>query len=400
MSDRLATYVGMSVLVVDDNESNVALLAALLRSEGLARVSTETDSRRVLQRLVTENPDLVLLDLHMPNVGGYETLDRIQQFAAGGYLPVLVLTADTTTQARDRALRQGAQDFLTKPFDADEAVLRVGNLLRTRQLYADLRRPFAVPLPTETSVDEAEHTRRKIDAVLRNRSIRPVYQAVVDLTDMTTVGYEALSRFADMGVRGPDKWFAEAFSVGRGVELEWLAATKAMEALPGFATGQFLAINMSPATILHVMDEQLCDTETCSRVVIELTEHVPVEDYAALHRALAVMRAHGAQLAADDLGAGYAGFRHLLRLQPDIIKLDISLVGGIQHSASQRALARALIAFAADVGARIIAEGVEEPAELAVLQSLGVPWAQGFLLGRPAPAPTAAALRPRAGAGH
>ncbi|MDX6254726.1 MAG: hypothetical protein QOJ11_1060 [Frankiales bacterium] len=92
--------------------------------------------------------------------------------------------------------------------------------------------------------------------------------------------------------------------------------------------------------------------------------------------------------------------RHLLRLRPDIIKLDISLVGGIQHSPSQRALAKALIAFAANVGARIIAEGVEAPDELAVLRELGVPWAQGFLLGRPESPPNDAPMRSRAGAGH
>ena len=89
---------------------------------------------------------------------------------------------------------------------------------------------------------------------------------------------------------------------------------------------------------------------------------------------------------ADDLGSGYAGFRHLVALSPDIIKLDICLVRGIHRSRSQRALAAAIVAFASDVGATVIAEGVEQPEELAVMQDLGVPWAQGYLLGRPEPA--------------
>ena len=120
--------------------------------------------------------------------------------------------------------------------------------------------------------------------------------------------------------------------------------------------------------------------------MIELTEHVPIEDYAPLHRALSDMRMHGARVAADDLGAGYAGFRHLVSLSADIIKLDISLVSGIHRSRSQRALASALIAFAGDVGATVIAEGIEEAEELDVLCDLGVPWGQGYYLGRPAPA--------------
>ena len=108
-----------------------------------------------------------------------------------------------------------------------------------------------------------------------------------------------------------------------------------------------------------------------------------MEDYAALHRALGPIREQGARLAADDLGSGYAGFRHLVRLQPDIIKLDISLVSGIHRNAGQRALARALVSFADEVGATVIAEGVEEADELVALQDLNVHWAQGYFLGRP-----------------
>jgi EAL domain-containing protein (putative c-di-GMP-specific phosphodiesterase class I) len=123
--------------------------------------------------------------------------------------------------------------------------------------------------------------------------------------------------------------------------------------------------------------------------VIELTEQVPVEDYPALERALAPMRSRGARLSADDLGSGYGGFRHLLRLQPDIIKLDISLIGGINRNHEQQALTRALLTFAYEVGAKVIAEGIEEPAELRTLQNLGVQWGQGYLIGRPAPLPEA-----------
>jgi EAL domain-containing protein (putative c-di-GMP-specific phosphodiesterase class I) len=143
---------------------------------------------------------------------------------------------------------------------------------------------------------------------------------------------------------------------------------------------------MSPAAILLLFHAKLCEEHVCPRIVIELTEHVPIEDYAPLHRALSDMRMHGARLAADDLGSGYAGFRHLIALSPDIIKLDISLVSGIHRSRSQRALASALIAFATDVGATVIAEGIEEAEELVVLRDLGVPWGQGYYLGRPAPA--------------
>jgi EAL domain-containing protein (putative c-di-GMP-specific phosphodiesterase class I) len=389
----LERYAGMSVLIVDDNAGNVALLKALLVAEGLQRVYSETDSRQVPRRLAEQQPDLVLLDLHMPHVDGHEVLGQIKVFAAGSYLPVLVLTGDTTTVARNRALGQGAQDFLLKPLDITEATLRIANLLETRQLYATLRRASVTPEleRLESQLDHHE-VRTRIERVLRTHGVAPVYQPVLDVNTLATVGHEGLSRFEDSALGGPDRWFADAFAVGLGVDLEWLAAVAMLPLLDTIPADNFLAINMSPATILHMVDRELCAPADCPRVVIELTEHVPVEDYTAVERALAQMRSNGARLAADDLGSSYAGFRHLVSLKPDIIKLDISLVAGIHRSAAQRALSSALVTFAADIGATVIGEGVEQAEELEVLRAIGVPWAQGYHLGRPAAHPRSVAV--------
>ncbi len=384
MSRPLDGFVGMSVLLVDDNPANIAYLTQLLTRQGLNRVYGETDSREVPRRLAEHQPDLVLLDLRMPHVDGFEVLGQIQEFAAGSYLPVMVFTADTTTASRDRALAQGAQDFLTKPIDATEATLRIANLLQTRQLYATLRHVTGGPAPTETEPDETDgEVLARIRAVRRDESIGQVFQPILDLATGATVGHEALSRFPNPTLGGPERWFADAFTVGFGVDLEWLAATSALTYLQSAPPPLFLAVNMSPATVLRIAEDQLCQPQLWPRIVVELTEHVPVEDYPAIHRAMAVARSHGARLAVDDLGSGYAGFRHLLRLEPDIIKLDISLVAGIDRSTGQKALTRALLGFANEVGAHVIAEGIERPEELSVLQDLGVPWGQGYLLGRP-----------------
>jgi EAL domain-containing protein (putative c-di-GMP-specific phosphodiesterase class I) len=385
VTGQLAIYDAMSVLVVDDNASNCALMEALLREQGMHRVHTETDARRVPRRLVEDDPDLVLLDLHMPHVDGHTVLTQIQRFAAGTFLPVLVLTADTTTETRDRVLAEGAQDYLTKPVDYVEATLRIANLLQTRRLLGALRRG-SEPAPQERGRRWTDRVQRRerTQTLLRERAISPVYQPVVDVNTLEVVGHEGLSRFPDDGP-SPEMWFAEATEVGLGAELEWLAAETLMSHLDELPSDTFLAINMSPATILYAIERELCPSEVCSRIVIELTEHVPIEDYSVLQRALAAVRGYGARLAADDLGSGYAGFRHLVTLGPDIIKLDMSLVRGIHRNSGQRALASALVAFAKDVGARVIAEGVEEQDELDMLRALGVPWAQGFHLGRPSP---------------
>jgi signal transduction histidine kinase len=127
------------VFVVDDHPSNVALLKAVLTRAGLRQIFTETDPRQVLPRLSEVDPDLIILDLHMPHLDGFAVLAQIRQYASSDYLPVLVLTADTTAAASERALGAGAQDFVTKPFNNSEVLLRARNLLQTRFLYTSLR---------------------------------------------------------------------------------------------------------------------------------------------------------------------------------------------------------------------------------------------------------------------
>jgi EAL domain-containing protein (putative c-di-GMP-specific phosphodiesterase class I)/AmiR/NasT family two-component response regulator len=380
ISTELERFSSMSVLVVDDNAENLAFVGQVLRRAGMRHLTMLQDPHRVEGLLGDVSPDLVLLDLHMPGMDGHEVLQQIVQFAAGSYLPVLVLTADGSSRARNQALSRGARDFLTKPLDITELTLRVANLLETRMLYQQLL--VDAEEGRATAAVKAS-SRASVQAVIDQRAVRAALQPVVDLHSMGVVGFEALARFDEPHPRGPAGWFAEAAAADLGVELEGVAADAAMATLDQLGDGQFLAVNLSPASVLRLPAHPLAQPEVFPRLVVELTEHVPVQDYGAVHRALAEMRSAGARLAADDLGSGYAGFRHLVALEPDIIKLDISLVRGIHESRSQRALASALQAFAADVGATVIAEGIEDAEEMNVLVDLGVAWGQGFLLGRP-----------------
>jgi putative two-component system response regulator len=131
------------ILIVDDEPANVFLLEAMLEHTG-GEIRSLNDSRQVEQVFAEFEPDIVLLDLHMPDPDGLEVLRRLRSARTSlGFLPVIVLTSDTGRVARNSALILGADDFLTKPLDRDEVVLRVRNLLRTRQLYAELARANA-----------------------------------------------------------------------------------------------------------------------------------------------------------------------------------------------------------------------------------------------------------------
>ena len=117
--------------------------------------------------------------------------------------------------------------------------------------------------------------------------------------------------------------------------------------------------------------------------MVELTEHHAIEDYFALARALDDLRAHGIRVAIDDVGSGFSSFRHVTRVNPEILKLDRSLVCGIDDDPVRQSLAAAIVAFAADVGAVVVSEGIESESELACLRELAVGLGQGFFLGRP-----------------
>lgn len=207
-------------------------------------------------------------------------------------------------------------------------------------------------------------------------------QPIVDLATGVVVGSEALSRFPAEWGKAPDVVFGEAHSVGRGDQLELLALHRAAEHLDHM--DGYVAMNVSPGTLLTPACGRLLADLPVDRVLLELSEHDQVEDYAALADVLAPFRAAGLRLAIDDVGAGFSSLRHIVVTSPDVIKIDRSLVSGLDSDPVRTVLIRSLVDFAAGLHARVVAEGIETAEEAAVLLSLGVDYGQGWHFGRPA----------------
>lgn len=253
----LERFADADVLVVDDNPANVKLLHAILERAGLRNIRAYTDSREAVASL-EQQPDLALVDLHMPHLDGYAVLERLVQRAAGAYLATVILTADASPEALRRALESGAQDFVTKPFDATEVLLRVRNLLQTGYLHQELRlhnRWLRSRVDQQRAVEAVERGERsqqeaRISAVLRTEALAAVYQPVVEVATGRVVGVEALSRFSAEPPRSPDVWFAEAERVGLGVDLQLPAIQQALLALEKLPPAVFLAVNLTPSVVL------------------------------------------------------------------------------------------------------------------------------------------------------
>ena len=195
-----------------------------------------------------------------------------------------------------------------------------------------------------------------------------------------TVGYEALTRFHDQVT--PDVRFAAAEAVGLGPELELATLGAALRAADQLPPGLWLNINVSPAFALGgVTLRSMLATET-RPMVCEVTEHAAIEDYDAFRAAVADL--DGVLMAVDDAGAGFSSFRHILELRPAFVKLDRSLIAGIDSDPVRQALIAGMSHFASSAGCRLVAEGIETEAELATLIELEVPLGQGYLLGIPA----------------
>ena len=221
-----------------------------------------------------------------------------------------------------------------------------------------------------------------------------VLQPIVELATGDRVGAEALSRFPAEWGQAPDVCFAAAHSIGLGDRLELLALERAAEHLAG-VTG-YLAMNVSPATLLTPECSELLDRLPVERVLLELSEHDPVEDYDALRQALAPLRQRGMRLAIDDVGAGFSSLRYIVVTTPDVIKLDRTLVDGVTGDPVLRTLVRSLVDFAHGFDATVVAEGVETAADAATLLALDVDLGQGWHFGRPGPAADLADCPPRA----
>lgn len=253
--------------------------------------------------------------------------------------------------------------------------------LKLLRMFADL---VSVHMEALIEHDESlERTRGLVRRVIDGGGPRMAMQPVVDLASGRVVGHEALARFAGGPGWGPARWFAEAQHVGMGPELETSAIAAALSVLPRLPAQAHLAVNVSVATLHHEPAMALLTGAEASRLVVELTEHAKVDDYATISDELARLRAAGARVAVDDAGSGYAGLEHILQLQPEVLKLDRQLVSGLAEHAGRHAMVEAMVGFARRMGATVVAEGIETEPDLDALRAAGVAQGQGYLLGRP-----------------
>jgi EAL domain-containing protein (putative c-di-GMP-specific phosphodiesterase class I)/GGDEF domain-containing protein len=256
---------------------------------------------------------------------------------------------------------------------------------------------------TREAKDAAERKRRLAEIIDRG-DVHTLVHPVLKLDDLSVIGYEALSRGPEGGeFERPDKLFKVAYDADLVLRLERLCRRQAIRAAADLPNGRLLFMNIEPEAI---GDPELRDVMftalladaaiTPDRIVLEITERTAIIDFPSFRSTLEYLRALGFSVAVDDAGAGYASLQVLAEVKPEWLKIDISLVRGVDSDEVRRQLMSSMVLFAQRMGVRLIAEGIETPGELRTLRELGVGYGQGFLFTKPVPPfPSDESVRPR-----
>ena len=380
------------VVIADDDPIVLESLAAVLAGEAsFELVATARDADEAIAQALRLRPDVVLVDVQMPAGGGPRATREIVEL-----LPQTAVVALSANDDRDsvfRMIEAGAIGYLIKGCAASEVLATIERTARREStLSPQVARHLVGRLSVDLRAESDESERRlaieaSVRAAIAGEGLKIVFQPIVLLATGKSVGYEALARFSLEPQQSPDRWFSDAETIGRRIELELEAMARALAALSRLPNDHWLAVNISPPTLLSTSVTDVFAGVDVSRIVLEVTEEAPIEDYGVFSASIATLREQGLRLAVDDAGAGFASLRHILNLEPDIIKIDRTLIEHVDTDRRSRALAVGFVGFATELKGVVLAEGIERPEQLRVLGDLGVSHGQGYLLGRPAPLP-------------
>jgi len=386
------------VLIADDDSEVRATLATLVETDAaLAVVATAGDAAEAIALAGRHLPDVALVDFQMPG-GGPWAAQEIARVSPE--TKMLALSAHSDKGAVLEMLRAGVHGYVVKGASARDLLDAIAQLLRGESVLScevtgDVMHELADHLERRSAGEDTERARlKRIAAALEPGVLSVVFQPIVDLHTRQPVGFEALARFELEPVRMPDIWFAEARYAGLGAQLQAAALRIALADLSRVPEGCFLSVNLDPDSLGDLGVLEVLESADPTRIVLELTEQTSVSDYSALELSLQRLRARGLRIAVDDAGAGFSSLRQVLRLAPDVLKIDRSVIMGVEHDPAARALTASLLAFATELGIIVVAEGVESLSAIAMLEGLGIQWGQGYALGRPLP------LQPRTSDGN
>lgn len=371
------------ILLIDDEFQILKGMERIVRGMGFEAVLAR-DARQALEVLDQLPIAAIVSDIQMPGMSGTELLGEIRKNFID--IPVIFVTGAPSVESASEAVNFGALQYLQKPFPAEELEQALDKAVQMRRLAAIRSRAIKAQGLTESIIADLAGAESRFDATLEN--LQMAYQPVYRCDDLSVFAFEALMRPKDPILSNPGLVLAAAeqldrvFDLGRNIRAR---VTSSLHERPELN----LLLNLHPDDLSdpELSDETSPLAKVARRTILEVTERAEIQDSPELGEKIRNLKHLGFRLAIDDLGSGYASLKSFLSLDPDFVKLDISLVRGVHAVPKKQRLIRSIIKLCHETNIGIIAEGVETPEEQAQLIELGCDYLQGFLLGRPGPLP-------------
>ena len=369
-----------AVLIVDDEPLVLDVIARTL--EDSFDVTTCDGGTAALAQIEKGSFAAMVCDINMPGMNGLELLRAVRDFDPD--LPVLLVTGQPTWEGAAQAIEYGVFRYLPKPFSLDdlrERVKQATQLYRLARLKREAISLGGIAGPADRAGLEASFER-----VLA--SFGMAFQPIVSLSKKSILGYEALLRSNEPSLPNPEDVLEAAERLDATQRLGRAVRAFVAERRTQMNRDWLLFVNLHPSDLL---DPELTQggsplTAIASRVVLEITERASLSSLERVRERCCELRRLGFRIAVDDLGAGYAGLTSFAILDPDIVKVDMNLVRGIESSAVKRRLVSSVVSLCREMEMLLVAEGVETVAERDVLSDIGCDLFQGFLFARPAAA--------------
>jgi len=370
------------VLVVDDDVAIRRVCARVLNAEGWTVVLADNGRAAIAELEAAPTPfDCVLSDVNMPELDGFGLVRALRE--RDDDLPVLLMTGDPSLHGAVKALDQGAISYITKPFDHDVLASAVARAARVHGVQRMRRRAesYARELYGETIPNRAALEGRFGNAIQQSWM---AFQPIIDVSTHSVYAYEALLRTEEESLRRPDIFIATGERLDRIQQIGRTVRAAVAAAIPDAPSNALIFVNVHG---LELSDEELYSAETTlakysKRVVLEITERTSIDPAVGSAR-VAMLRRLGYRIAVDDLGAGYAALGALASLEPEVVKLDMSLIRDLDRHSNKRRIVTAITSMCRELGSRVIAEGVETTAERSACVDAGIVLLQGYLFAKP-----------------
>lgn len=369
-----------AVLLVDDDPMVLRSFRRSLCAQGHTVVCAD-DGSKVPALLRSERFETVVSDISMAGLDGFGVLREVH--AHDPDLPVLLVTGGASLDAAIRALELGAHRFLLKPLDGSSLAEAVREAVghHRESLAARLARGLAVE--AERSAATLSRLGEELSRAMKGLWV--AFQPIVRQSDRGLFGFEALVRSRHAALETADELLRAAEHLQRLGELERAVHARVAGAAGAAPSGANLLVNLHP---WDLRDEGLLApgtplTAIASRVVLEITERASLDGLKDTKKRVTSLRQLGYRIAVDDLGAGYAGLSSFALLEPEVAKLDMSIVRGVDTDVKKQSIVRSMAKLCGELGVLAITEGVETPAERSTLSELGCDLLQGYLFARP-----------------